>query len=75
MESRSRYRVQSRIDPGIIAIQIGEPMREHDDVVRAAAATPFGGAALKPDEATKIAARLRGLLAEPSAVPQKAGVR
>lgn len=75
MQPQSRYRAQSRIDPGMIAIQIGDLMREHDDAVRAAAAALFSGAAMKPDEAATIAARLRGLLAEAPASAQKTEAR
>lgn len=57
-----RKRAVTRIDAGILAIQIGDLMRDHDEHVRAAAAALFSGAASRPDEAVKMAERLRGLL-------------
>lgn len=55
----------TRIDPGMLAIQIGQLMGDHDDATRRAAASLFAGACEHPDNASEYAGRLRGLLAQP----------
>lgn len=58
-----RPRVQARIDPGMLILQISEVMRGHSQSIRDVAAPLFSSAALcSPEDAAKLADAARAIL-------------